>query len=556
MTKSKLWLLLKVQMRSMFFGSRGNDEVQAPSTQEQPGKARKRPRRRTRSGGFTIVISLIIVVGIFSMLMTGIAFTLHNIGLDSLTLLIGMVGASLFCLVTTIYQTNGFLFAFKDYELTMSLPFRTTTIVACRVIILYLWNLAFCAAVMGPAGVIYFSFAAPPWYFWPVYIVALLLTPLIPSVIATIIGTLIALAASRFERKGIMGIVFTIVFMLAYMMLVLNMDTIVDQIAVIGPQMSQMMTRVWPPAQWFIDACCSFSMGALALFAAVSIGVFWAFCVVVGRLFVRINSALTQTRTKANFKMTQQRASGPRRALLIKEFRRLFGSSAYFMNTCIGYILVPIFAVLIACVGPDATAAFMDFTDEAGDFAIRIGPVIASFLSMFIGAATTTAVSISIEGDTFWISKTIPVSSWDILRAKQNMNLIFVLFVSLVMGVCLSIAFPSGIVDCVSYFLLPLSFGVFMTMFGQSVGLKHADLEWTNETKLVKQGKAVTICTLSGMGIGLAMFFVTMAASAALPEMPPVQFLIESALFLVLGAFIYRRLKTRGVAQFDALSYD
>lgn len=545
MTKNKLWLLLKVQIHELFAGSR---EQNGDALEKQDGK--KLRRRRARTGGGSLIFSTIVILAVVSFVMTMIGAGMHELGLDQLTLLFGMVGASVFMLVTSIYQTNGLLFGYKDYEMTMTMPFPTRTIVACRLLILYVWNLVFCAGIMGPTGVVYAVFYGPSAGFWPIYIISIFLTPLIPSVIATIIGTLIALAASRFERKGIMSIIFTIVFMAAYMLFVMNIDSVIDSMAVLGPQIQSVMTSVWPPAQWFVEACCNYSIGALVLFAAVSVGIFWLFCLVVGKYFVRINSALGRTRTKADFKMSTQRAMGPKKALLRREFKRLFGSANYFMNTCIGLLMAIVFSLLIVFLGADGV--FSIFEEEAmleGDFAFPLHAVIVSFFSMFVLISTTTMVSISIEGNTFWISKTIPVSAWDILRSKQIINLILDGITACIVGICLTITFPDDPLECILFFLLPISYGLFMTMFGQVIGLKYADLQWTSEVKLLKQSKPTMITTLTGVGIGLATFFLTMFFGVIAPY-------IGAAVTLGIALLLYRRLSVQGVALFNALAYD
>ena len=68
-------------------------------------------------------------------------------------------------LVTTVYKAPGLLFAFKDYDLLMSLPVRTGSLVASRLLMLYGVNLAFTLLTMVPAWVVYAVFAAPPWFY-------------------------------------------------------------------------------------------------------------------------------------------------------------------------------------------------------------------------------------------------------------------------------------------------------------------------------------------------------------------------------------------------------
>lgn len=542
MNRNKLWILLRVQMHETFVGTGRGEEKESASS--------KQKHRRVGRSNFTIALLYAVMIVVASTFIWMIGVAMHELGIGYVTLLIGMVGASVFCLVTSIYQTKELMFGYKDYEMTMALPFPTSTIVACRILILYFWNLLFCACIMGPAGVVYAVLTGAAWYFWPIYIICLLITPLIPSVIATIIGTLIALVASRFQKKGIVGTILSIAFIIVYMLVMMNMDTVIDQLATLGPAISNVLMTSWPPAAWFLQACYDYNMVSFALFVGVSAALFWLFCVIVGKYFVQINSRLAAQSAGVRFEMTAQKATSADKALIRREFRRLFGSSAYFLNTCIGNIMAMFFAVLLACFGTTTVGNVMGI-EELGeaDLPIDIGPVVAAVFGFFAAISTTTAVSVSLEGDTLWIVKTMPLTSWQILRSKQNMNLILVAVTTVVVGTALCIAFAANPAEWFIYYLVPLSYGVFMTMFGQQVGLKHANLEWTNEAKLLKQGKAVTIATFTGMGLGVLGVVLSVALG-------PIGSIILCAALLLLAWLSYRKLRTKGVAQFDALSYN
>ena len=76
-------------------------------------------------------------------------------------LLPGMMLAvvSIVTLVTSIYKVNGTLYGFKDYDMVMSYPVKTSTIVACRMLLFYIINLFFVVIVMVPIFIVYWVLA-------------------------------------------------------------------------------------------------------------------------------------------------------------------------------------------------------------------------------------------------------------------------------------------------------------------------------------------------------------------------------------------------------------
>lgn len=546
MGKSKFWLLFRIQFKEALTGRSRRRKHDAGAGTE---------RKRSSGTGYTVLatIAMIIVVGVIAGICVAIAIAMHEIGQDQLTILIATVAGSAFSLFTTIYETNGLLFGYRDYDMTMAMPVRTSELVAIRLSLLYLDNLAYCAVVMLPAGITYAVLAGVPWTFWPLYIIGILLTPLLPTIIATAIGIVIAVIASRFERKGIMNIIFTLVFLVAYMMFIWNMDNVIESFAEFGPLIADVMGRIWPPGVWLEEGCCSGNAGAYWLFAGLSIGLFAVYCYIVGRYFIDLNSMLSASREKRSFRMTSLETSSPRKALLKSEISRLFTVEGYFMNCCIGYIICIVFAIIVVIVGPATVLSNM--TDEMAldgmdthEIESTMAIVATGFISMFMAIGSTTALSISLEGRNLWIIQTAPVSVQVILRAKRQLTLIMGLPAVLTMGVCGIIAFPDLMEMWALFFLEPFAFLLFGTMFGQQLNLKYPVLEWTSAMSVIKRSTSVMIMSFTCMGIGFANLMLSLMFGIW------VNVAVCGGLYLW-SLLIYRRLCTWGVDQFRQLSY-
>ena len=48
------------------------------------------------------------------------------------------ISVSAIALLFTLFQTNGYLFNFRDYDMLLSLPFKTGAVAACRFLYMYI----------------------------------------------------------------------------------------------------------------------------------------------------------------------------------------------------------------------------------------------------------------------------------------------------------------------------------------------------------------------------------------------------------------------------------
>ena len=119
-----------------------------------------------------------------------------------------------------------------------------------------------------------------------------------------------------------------------------------------------------------------------------------------------------------------------------------------------------------------------------------------------------TAPSISLEGKTIWLAKSLPVKIEDILNAKVKMHLILTgipsLFVSLV---CMYLS-RSDVVMSLLMIITPILSITFSALFGLIVNLNMPNLKWTNEMVPIKQSLSVFISMMVPMIVNGIAFIV------------------------------------------------
>ena len=260
-------------------------------------------------------------------------------------------------------------------------------------------------------------------------------------------------------------------------------------LSALGAQLTGQLAAIFPPAAWATAGIVQGDLVQFAAFAAVNIAAAAAVFALVARLFVPVNSLLMSSRPRGTFSFDGDKGAGaksstPFRALMVKELRLLAATPIYFMNACIGYVLVLVAAVAVA-VGSATGMLSLDLLPPA--------------YAPFVGAiSSTTAASVSLEGSARWLMLTAPVSPATVLGAKVAVNLAIAVQCLAVSAVLMAVSLPLDALSVAALFAVPLA----ASMLAACLGLAFCVL-----------GMGVT--TLLGVGASLVLALLAAAVSVA-----------------------------------------
>ena len=114
--------------------------------------------------------------------------------------------------------------------------------------------------------------------------------------------------------------------------------------------------------------------------------------------------------------------------------------------------------------------------------------------------------SISLEGKSLWIAQSLPVTPWQVLRAKLDMQLILNSIPVILCVICTAVVCPIKIGQFVMMILQVLSYVFVMAVFGLFMGVIKPVLTWTNELTPIKQSASVMITMFGGFGYTAILF--------------------------------------------------
>ena len=498
-------LLLKIQLLGLFGINK--------TLHADPAKA-----KRTLALAALVVAAVVLFASAYS---AGVAQGLVQIGLAEAVPLVAVLVGAIAGAVAAFLKTNGVLFGFKDYDLVMSLPVPTSSVVLSRIASLYAMSLLFGVLVMVPAFAVYASAAGVS----AVGVACMALS--------IVLAVLIAAVSSRFKHANVAVIVLTLAATLAAVFGSFALSGQSDDLAALsalGAQLTGQLAAIFPPAAWATAGIVQGDLVQFAAFAAVNIAAAAAVFALVARLFVPVNSLLMSSRPRGTFSFDGDKGAGaksstPFRALMVKELRLLAATPIYFMNACIGYVLVLVAAVAVA-VGSATGMLSLDLLPPA--YAPFVGALLPWALAFFCAISSTTAASVSLEGSARWLMLTAPVSPATVLGAKVAVNLAIAVQCLAVSAVLMAVSLPLDALSVAALFAVPLAASMLAACLGLALDARSPKYDWTSVYEPVKRGVPVFAVIMIGMvfcvlgmgvttllGVGASLVLALLAAAVS-----------------------------------------
>ena len=449
---------------------------------------------------------------------------------------------SLLSFVFTLFKTNGYLFAFKEYDMLMSLPFEVNTIVKSKFLYMYVKSLPWYVSISVSMLVGYAIYVKPVWAVYPVWIILSLILPIIPMLFAAFIGFVIAKIGSGFKKTKIVQTVLTFAFVLLafcsrFIIEGIFKDGKVNQTLESISEMTNKAGSIYIPVKWFSDAVTNLRISDMFLLIGITIVLFEVVFILVSKSYRKINSALKSNVVHKDFKMTKQKKNSVLNAIAFKEYKRLTGSTVYMTNALIGEIIVAIFGIVSLFLGIDSIIATV--TEGAPITTKMLLPTIPLIIYFFIGMVPNTACSPSLEGKNYWIVKSMPIESKTLFLGKILFNLYLTIPFTVFSTICICISAKAGVLNTILYLIQGVLLCGFSSCFGCACGMKHMRLDWENEIEVVKQGSAVAVYLFPNM-FG-TMILVVGVAFLSMSINPILVTLLLSAVIAILTLLCYRR---------------
>ncbi len=495
--------------------------------------------RKTKNGKNISSKFIFLFFGIY---LSGIAFLYANMVVEPLKsvdmthvmLELFIITVSFLVLLECIYKSQGILFEAKDNDLLLSMPIEKKTIMVARIIKLLVFEYIFDFIFLIPAIVVYGNIENPPFHYWIVSAFMVLTLPIIPTVFGSAIGYIIKIFSNKFKKGKAVQTITTIISTLGIIYFMIQFQSILSNLANNAKKIDELITNIYYPVKIYISLINEFNIINFTIMIVLNIFISLAFIKLFSISYFRVISKSSEHVKITKYRMGKN-INSQIKALMLKDFKNFISSPVYMVNAGFGLIIF-IIATIAFSIDFEGTILFLNKNILMDDSGLEIQNILQfvpiGFLAMLLFVNLLSMISsssISIEGKSFEILKTLPVSPKKILLSKVLMSNIIILIPTIICSIIISIRFNFEIIMILQIILLSLLLANFTSTLGLIINLIFPKMDAKNDTEVVKQSISSLIATFSGMtifGIIVSFCFILIMSMS-----------INTILFILIGIF-------------------
>ncbi len=490
-------------------------------------------------------VMIVIIGGMFTVMSLALCVPLAQVGMSWLYFAIMSLMAIFLGAFGSVFNTYAGLYAAKDNDLLLSLPIPVRTLMASRLLGVYLMGLMYAAVVIVPAVIVYWMRVSAA----PMAILGgVLLTVLISAFVLTLscaLGWLVAKVSRKLKRKNFITVIVSLAGIAVYYFFVFKAQTAMEALIANAALYGEKIKGAAHPL--YLVGCVGTGDGrAMLLVSLIVAALFALMWALLAHSFLKLSTATGASGRAVYRERTLKRQSADA-ALFKKELARFTASPNYMLNCGLGILLLPVAGVALVIKGGELLPLLqMAFGNRGGCVEVLLCTGVCTIAAMNDMATP----SVSLEGKNLWLAQSLPVTPWQVLRAKLKVQLALTAIPALVPLACMVLVLPlTPALPLI--FVTALSYIAFSACLGLTLGVMRANLTWTNELAPIKQSLAVTIAMFGGWAYALALAGLYLLLGWRIGA--TVYLALVSAATIAAALALLKWLKTKGAQRLAAL---
>ncbi|MBR2822451.1 MAG: hypothetical protein IKE24_02035 [Clostridia bacterium] len=506
--------LLKLQLLSRFADLKPRNFI------------RRLQEKKGRTIGKTLLyVFLVLYLG-------GMLFYLENKMLDvliqlrmpdlivSLAILVSMVGT----LIMSFFFVMSSLYLNRDGVFMASLPLRQRTVLGARLCQIWISETGIAALLLWPVCILYGVRTGQNALFYLRLIPVWLGVSVLPICMIALISSLLIRVTALWKHREMAATVGGIVFIVAYMLLAMNIGSMTGDSASGGDAFVQfvtsnrqrisMLTHSFPPAGWAAGGLLG-NLGELGLFVLVNLLAaaltFW----LLGLNYRKLSLLQAETPAAAGKRVKGETAYRQRSvfaACAWRELKTILRVPAYATNILPIAFMPLLMVIMMSIIAGNA------MNQEAGETLQmvfdQLNPAIpmaimAAVLSYMAGMNPAMATAVSREGKGHDFLVGLPIRGRTLIWAKLAVGFGMTLLGVACAAVALCVLFPGQWMQTVLAFLLCAVFSYVGAVISLAKDVRRPRLDWVTEQEAVKQNFGLLTSMLITWGILLSLGVLT-----------------------------------------------
>ncbi|MFP4457718.1 MAG: hypothetical protein ACLFPS_08670 [Clostridia bacterium] len=444
----------------------------------------------------------------------------------------------------------------KNTGFLITLPIKENIIIFVRLAVQYIYSLLISTVFLLPCLFVMFTKGpiTPVGIFGSILV--LLLTPLIPLLVTTLLIVLIMNKASKFISKRAMTIitnVVLIVFIIGIQMIIVRQTETSDYILELLLSDSGLLYYFglrFPPSVWATKMITG-SFVHTILYTLMNLVILFIASITIAPLVRSSLQDFQQGESKVKSKKGKLIQRSQLKALINRNIAIVVKTPAFLMNVGVLILLPFIIVGINMLTGQFSLAQMQQALNQFAnsDYSYLIPLILAGIYiaPAFMGSFAATAITR--EGRYLWQIKTLPISAELDIKARLISSFIFSSFGILILLPISIFLLPISIFEVAYALLIAVIAIIVMLQVDILIDINRPILNWTSPTQAVKNNMNVLLALAWRVGVIVGMS-ISIGVLSSL-GISSINLFIGGALLIMLG--ISNVLYKRGISKYKEL---
>lgn len=445
-----------------------------------------------------IIMSVMVIfsVAVFSLIL-GVYLKRVDKTYIMLSLFIALFSISLY--IEGILKSQDILFVAKDNTLLLSLPITDKMLLLVRLLKLLIFQHLYNLLFISPVIVIYILLEYPGPLFYIMSLIYIILMPIIPTILASINGYLIKWLTSKFKAKKTTQLILSFLSTFIFFIILSNFkfSNIIDD----ATRINNTITKFYYPIKAYLSLINHFDLLIfikLLLFNIIPLIIF----IYLGSIFYfKIITKSNETgRVIKKFKMKKLKKHSILPSLVKKELINYITTPMYSYNTLLG-LATMFFTTIYVCINKDNILNANISVLTRNDILYYLPKLYCIVILLVSSTLTISASSISLEGRSFNLLKSLPIDIKQFINSKLLASTIISSSILLLSSIIFIISFKIYNIDALLIILYSIIVPFFISTIGLILNFRYPKLEYANVSEVVKQSLSIIVAEIIGIGI-------------------------------------------------------
>lgn len=446
------------------------------------------------------------------------------------------------------FSVSTSLYGAKDNELLLSFPIPSKYILVIRLLSLWIWDLLYVFLVLGPALGVYWEVKGSTFANVTLGLMLPILLSIFELTLSCTIGFGVSKIGSKFKSKNsqaFMKVFLSLLFMVIYYCIFFNFSLLKDSFLNNAESFERSIKGNAYPL-YLIGRIGEGDFLSFAIIAAVVLVLFIVTFVILSHSFLKMATTKAVI-TKKVYREKEVNCKTTSSALLLKEIKRFLSSYVYILNCGMGTVFFIAISIFLIFKSDFIANSFLGEIPWE-----KILLMVCAGFCFICSYNSITTPSISLEGKNIWITKSLPISPWEVLKSKIKLHFLFTEIPAFICSICIFTTLHVNPILSVVVAIFSSVFILFEACLGLILNLKRPKLDWKNEAVPVKQNLNMLISMFGG--IVLIILFGVVYAFWLANFLQPLAYLVLCGILIsLLTVWEIYWLKNKGTEIFKAL---